>query len=125
MDRMYSLCLHKDFIDSILRCFRLCHFIALAPNKLRIAIVNTYSNCLIWIINRATAIQKPIQKFSLIYRDHQWKYRAFWLMIAVGFYLTKTYFRPIESLQKSHQPIKAWSELSEMNGILECFERFE
>ena len=44
-------------------------------------------------------------------------------MIALGFYLTKTYFGPIESLQKSHQPIKTWSELSEMNGILECFER--
>ena len=35
-------------------------------------------------------------------------------MIAVG-----TYFRPIESLKKSHQPIKTWSELSEMNGILD------
>ena len=46
-------------------------------------------------------------------------------MTAVEFYLTKTYFRPIESLQKSHQPIKTWNELSEMNGILECFERFE
>ena len=46
-------------------------------------------------------------------------------MIGVGFYLKKTYFRPIESLQKSHQPIKTWSELIEMNGILECFERFE
>ena len=46
-------------------------------------------------------------------------------MIAVGFHLTKTYFRPIESLQISHQPIKTWSELNEMNGILECFERFE
>ena len=42
MDRMYSLRLHNDFIDSILRCFRLCHFIALAPNKLRIAIVNLF-----------------------------------------------------------------------------------
>ena len=46
-------------------------------------------------------------------------------MIAIGFYLTKTCFRPIESPRKSHQPIKTWSELSEMNGILECFERFE
>ena len=46
-------------------------------------------------------------------------------MIAVGFYLTKTYFRPVDSLQKCHQSIKKWSELSEMNGILECFERFE
>ena len=46
-------------------------------------------------------------------------------MIAVGFYLTKTYFRPIESLKKSHQPIKTWSELSERNGILECFEHLE
>ena len=46
-------------------------------------------------------------------------------MTAVGFYLTKTYFRPIDSLQKSHQPIKTWSELSEMNGILKYFERFE
>ena len=111
---------------SISRCFRLCHFIAPAQNKLRIAIVNTYSSCFFFIItNRATAIQKPIQKFSLIYRDHQWEYRAFWLMIAVGFCLTKAYFRPIESLQKSHQPIKTWSELSEKNGILECFERFE
>ena len=27
-------------------------------------------------------------------------------MKAVGFYLTKTYFRPIESLKKSHQPKK-------------------
>ena len=44
---------------SISRCFRLCHFIALAQNKLRIAIVNTYSNCLFWImINRATTIYK-------------------------------------------------------------------
>ena len=43
-------------------------------------------------------------------------------MIAVGFHLTKTYFRPIESLQKSHQPIKTWKELSEMNGILKCFD---
>ena len=112
-------------ILSISRCFRLCHFIALAQNKLRIAIVNTYSNCFFWIIiNRAATIQKPIHTFSLIYRDHQWKYKAFWL-IAAGFYLTKTYFRPIESLQKSHQPIKTWSELSEMNGVLECFERSE
>ena len=63
-------------------------------------------------MNRAAATQKLIQKFSLIYRDHQWKYRAFWLMIAVGFYLTKTYFQPIESLQKSHQPIKTWNELT-------------
>ena len=77
------------------------------------------------MINRAAATQKPLQKFSLIYRDHQWKYRAFWLMIAVGFYLTKTYFRPIESLRKSHQPIKTWSKLSERNGVLECFERVE
>ena len=79
------------------------------------------------MINRAAAIQKPIQKFSLIYRDHQWQYRsgAFRLMIAVGFYLTKTYFRLIESLQKSHNLIKTLSELSEMNGILECFGRFE
>ena len=46
-------------------------------------------------------------------------------MIAVGFYLTKTHFRPIESVQKFHPPIKTCSELSEMNGILECFERFE
>ena len=46
-------------------------------------------------------------------------------MAAVGFYLTKTYFRPIESLKKSHQPIKTWSELSKINGILECFVRFE
>ena len=108
-------------ILSISRCFRLCHFISLAQNQLRIAIVNTYSNCLFWIIfNRGAAIQKPIQTFSLIYRDLQWKYRAF-----VGFHLTKTYFRPIESLQNSHQPIKTWSEFSEMNGILECFERFE
>ena len=45
-------------------------------------------------------------------------------MIAVVFYLTKTYFLPIESLQKSHQPVKTWSELNEMNVILECFERF-
>ena len=110
-------------ILSISWCFRLCHFIALAQNKLQIAIVNTYSNCLLWIIiNRAAAIQKSTQKFSLIYRDHQWRYRAFRLMIAVGFQLMKTYFRPIESLQKSHQPIKTWNEL---NGILECFERFE
>ena len=109
-------------ILSISRCFRLCHFIALAQNKLRIAIVNTYSNCLFWIIiNRAAAIQKPIQTFSLIYRDHQWNYRIFWLMIAVGFYLTKTYFQPIESLQKSHQRIKTWSELNKLNGILEMF----
>ena len=42
-------------------------------------------------------------------------------MITVGFYLTKTYFRPIESVQKSHQPIKTWSELSEMNGIFGMF----
>ena len=46
-------------------------------------------------------------------------------MTAVGFYLTKTNFRLIESLQKSHQPIKTWSDLSEMNGILKCFERSE
>ena len=46
-------------------------------------------------------------------------------MTAVGFCRTKTNFRPIESLQKSHQPIKTWSELSEMNDILECFERLE
>ena len=46
-------------------------------------------------------------------------------MIAVGFHLTKTYFRSIDSLQKSHQPIKTWSELNEMNGILESFERLE
>ena len=46
-------------------------------------------------------------------------------MIAVGFYLTKTYFLPIKSLQKPHQPIKIWSELSEIHGLLECFERFE
>ena len=112
-------------ILSISRYFRLCHFTALAQNKLRIAIVNTYSNCLFWIIiNRAATIQKPIQKFSVIYQDHLWKYRAVWLMIAIRCYLTKTYFRPIGSPQKSNQPIKTWSELSEMNGILECFERF-
>ena len=52
-----------------------CHFIALAQNKLGVVIVNTYSNCLfLMIINGAAAIQKPIQKLSLIYRDHQWKY---------------------------------------------------
>ena len=66
-------------------------------------------------MNRAAAIQKPIQKFSLIYRDHQWQYRAFWLMIAVGFYLTKTYFRPIESLQK----------ISSTNQNMERIERKE
>ena len=65
-------------ILSISRSFRPCHLIAHAQNKLRIAIVNAYSNCLFWIIiNRAAAIQKPIAKISLIYLDHQWQYKEF------------------------------------------------